>query len=117
MTQTPQAQPQKLDWLLLTLIILIGGSSFSMIKGAVASVPPAIIAVGRIWVGAILMTALAYGTGRRLPPFLTPGKGLMPTPEWQAMIGVGMLARRFPFFSTPGPSNMCQAGLPVFIWL
>ena len=111
MTQTPQAQPQKLDWLLLTLIILIGGSSFSMIKGAVASVPPAIIAVGRIWVGAILMTALAYGTGRRLPPFLTSGKGLMPTPEWQAMIGVGIVGTTVTFFLYPWAQQYVPSGL------
>ncbi len=64
---TPVAQPGARDYALLVLLGALWGSSFLLIKLAVATVPPLTVASGRTLVGALLMGAVMAMKGVRLP--------------------------------------------------
>ncbi|MEO1136326.1 MAG: hypothetical protein AAFW68_06910, partial [Pseudomonadota bacterium] len=83
------------NWMLLTLIVVFGGSSFAMIRKAVETVPPSVVAVGRLWIGAILLYILMRAAGRRLPPlFIRKGSNWQLRRSWFWMIAVGAVANR-----------------------
>lgn len=100
------------DWALLALIVAFGGSAFVMIRNAVETVPPPIVAAGRIWIGAILLYALMRLAGRRLPPFLirTP-LGWRVRRTWWWMIAVGGVGNVLPFFIFPWAQQYVESGL------
>ena len=104
------------DWALLALIVAFGGSSFVMIRSAVDTVPPAMVAVGRLWVGAILLYALMRAAGRRLPPFFIRAKAgegakLRIRRSWRWMIAVGAVGNVLPFFIFPWAQQYVDSGL------
>ncbi len=114
MNKTVNAPPDaKLyDWGLLALIVAFGGSSFVMIRAAVESIPPMAVAVGRIWVGAILLYVLMRAAGRRLPPFFVRTKdGLRVRQSWRWMIAVGAIGNLLPFFLFPWAQQFVESGL------
>lgn len=100
------------DWTLFGLIVAFGGSSFVMIRTAVETVPPLGVAVGRIWVGAILLYILMRAAGRRLPPFFIRTKaGLRIRRSWKWMIAVGASGNLLPFFLFPWAQQYVASGL------
>lgn len=108
------------DWALLALIVAFGGSSFVMIRTAVETAPPVVVAVGRLWVGAILLYVLMRAAGRRLPPFFVrvkTGQGadtqsrLQVRRSWRWMIAVGAVGNVLPFFIFPWAQQFVDSGL------
>lgn len=104
------------NWALLALIVAFGGSSFVMIRSAVETAPPALVAVGRLWVGAILLYILMRAAGRRLPPFLVrikteQGQRLEIRRSWRWMIAVGAVGNVLPFFIFPWAQQYVDSGL------
>ena len=104
------------NWALLALIVAFGGSSFVMIRSAVETAPPALVGVGRLWVGAILLYALMRAAGRRLPPFfvrIKTGQGprLEIRRSWRWMIAVGAVGNVLPFFIFPWAQQYVDSGL------
>jgi len=106
------AQAAPFDWALLALIVAFGGSSFVMIRSAVETMPPAAIAVGRLWIGAIVLYAIMRHAGRRLPPLLIRSHGkprLRRT--WFWIIAVGIVGNTLPFFIFPWAQQYVESGL------
>lgn len=98
------------------LIVAFGGSSFVMIRTAVETAPPAIVGVGRLWVGAILLYVLMRAAGRRLPPLFirTQTKGGVMwriRRSWRWMIAVGIVGNLLPFFIFPWAQQYVDSGL------
>ncbi|HFC11376.1 MAG TPA: DMT family transporter, partial [Anaerolineae bacterium] len=81
------------EWLLLFLLATLWGSSFLFMKIAVGQLPVFTVVLGRIGIAALLLTAVVYGQGHRLPSTLT---------QWGQFILLGIL----------------RAGLPItlFVW-
>ena len=114
MTKRPQspAHARAFEWALLALIVAFGGSSFVMIRSAVETMPPALVAIGRLWVGAILLYALMRAADRRLPPFFVRARGKWRVRRsWRWMIAVGAIGNMLPFFIFPWAQQYVESGL------
>lgn len=106
------ASARPLDWLLLAMLVMISGSSFVMIRGALASMPPVAIAVIRLWLGAGLMTLIMLIAGRRFPPPLVKtGKGLRLHNSWAAMLLISIVGYTVPFLIFPWAQQFVDSGL------
>jgi drug/metabolite transporter (DMT)-like permease len=57
-----------LDWTLLAALVVMWGSSFMFIKLGVATVPTATLVAARLILGALILIAVVYLRGARLPP-------------------------------------------------
>lgn len=77
------------DWALLLALVFMWGSSFMFNKVAVATVPPATVVAGRLVIGAIILVAVVYATGRRLPAF---GR------VWIAFAALAIVGNVVPFY-------------------
>lgn len=73
---------------LLMLLSLIWGGSFTLIKMAVETVPPATMVAVRVAIAAAILTAIVLWRGLRLPP-----QGLV----WAAFLVQGLLQSALPF--------------------
>ncbi|MBI1393374.1 MAG: EamA family transporter [Alphaproteobacteria bacterium] len=104
--------PNRFDWLLLGLVVMIGGSSFAMIRTAVETLPPAAIMAGRLWVAAGLLYVMMKAKGRRFPAALvrTP-RGLRLHRAWASMAAVGIVGNTIPFFLFPWAQQHVESGL------
>lgn len=106
------AQATLFDWALLASIVALGGSAFVMIRTAVETMPPGVVAVGRLWVGAILLYAVMRHAGRRFPPLFIRAKGrLHLRRSWGSMIAVGAIGYVLPFFLFPWAQQFVESGL------
>jgi drug/metabolite transporter (DMT)-like permease len=106
------AQATLFDWTLLASIVALGGSAFVMIRTAVETIPPGAVAVGRLWVGAILLYAVMRQAGRRFPPLFIRAKGrLYLRRSWGSMIAVGATGYVLPFFLFPWAQQYVESGL------
>lgn len=111
-TQPPPSEPTLYDWALLATIVAFGGSAFAMVRGAVETMPFALVAVGRIWIGAILLFAVMRQAGRRLPPLLVLAKNKIHIRRsWQSMIAVGVIGNTMPFLIFPWAQQYVESGL------
>ena len=100
------------EWGLLALITAFGGSSFVMIRTAVATIPPTVIAPMRLWIGACLLYGLMRAAGRRLPPFIIKAHGKWRIRRvWIWMIWVGAVGYTAPFFLFPWAQQYVESGL------
>lgn len=114
MTKIPSAPgaATSSDWLLLALIVAFGGSAFVGIRAGIETMPPAAVAIARIWVGAGALYILMRIAGRRLPPFFQRAGGrLHIRRSWRAMIGVGVIGNVAPFFLFPWAQLRIDSGL------
>ena len=83
-----------------------------MIRGAVETIPPNIIAVGRMWVGAIIIYGLMRAKGRRFPRLLVQtSKGPRLHRAWAYMITIGAVGTTIPFFIFPWAQKFLDSGL------
>jgi len=83
-----------------------------MIRTAVETIPPIIITVGRLWVGALLMTAITLGTGRRFPPVIIKSDNRQTlNNDWRFMIVIGAIGTAIPFFIFPWAQQFIESGL------
>lgn len=100
------------DWVLLALIVAFGGSAFVMIRTAVETIPPMGVAVGRIWIGAIMLYIVMRSAGRRLPPlFVRSTNKTRIRRSWKWMFAVGAVGNLLPFFLFPWAQQYVESGL------
>ena len=83
-----------------------------MIRGAVETIPPNLVAVGRMWVGAFVIFILMKSSGRNLPAlFENKGSSLCIAPAWKHMIAIGVVGTTLPFFIFPWAQQYIDSGL------
>lgn len=104
--------PTTADWLLFLFLVIIGGSSFAMIRGAVETVPPIVVTVGRLWIGAIFLYIVMIHAGRKFPPLLIKtDNGYAIHSEWRWMLAIAMIGYLGPFFIFPWAQQYIDSGL------
>lgn len=106
------AEATPLDWALLAMLTMLGGSSFTFIHAAIETAPPSVVAVGRLWVAAAALLLMMRGKGGALPPLIirrTDDLGL--NPAWGWMIGVGIIGYSVPFLIFPWAQQYVESGL------
>ena len=106
-----EAAPQLYDWLLFAAIVTIGGSAFAMIRTAVETVPPVIITVARLWIGAIFLYAVMKRAGRRLPPLFDSWRPINLNAQWRWMIAISVIGYVMPFMMFPLAQQHIDSGL------
>lgn len=79
--------PNRQDWILLILLVICGGSSFSGIRIAVETASPAMVAAGRLWVSTLVLYLYMRSTGRKMIPWRTEGGKIAPLWKFAAAIG------------------------------
>lgn len=109
--KTP-ADAAPFDWALLAGIIIVGGFSFAMIHTAVSTLPPAVIATGRLWVAAGFLYIVMRLSGRNFPPLFQRVNGrLRLRRRWGSIIAVGASGYVLPFFLFPWAQQYVESGL------
>ncbi len=97
---------------MLLLLVALGGFSFTMIRGAVETIPPAVVTVGRLWVGAAFLYVIMRHAGRRFPPLIDSTSGSQTlNVEWRWMILLGVIGYVTPFFIFPWAQQFVESGL------
>ncbi len=76
------------EWLLLIILSILWGGSFFFVGVAVEALPPLTIVTLRVFLAAIVLLAVVYFTGSRMPSNPT---------VWIAFIGMGVLNNVIPF--------------------
>jgi len=90
---TEKITPGLKHWLMLLALGVIWGGSFMGSKMALTGYGPFTVAAGRISIGAIVLTTIAYGMGRKLPGFGTWTERRI----WLHAFGMAMFANAIPF--------------------
>jgi len=87
-------QRDMLDWLLFAAVSLLWAGAYALTRGATYGengLPVGVIVPARLMIGAIILNATVFATGRRYPAFSDFGR-------WAAMAGMGLLGMTGPFF-------------------
>jgi drug/metabolite transporter (DMT)-like permease len=77
------------DWFLLFALVAMWGSAFMFQKIALATVPPATAAAGRLIIGACVLLVVVYARGLRLPPL---------TKVWRQYALLALVGNALPFY-------------------
>jgi drug/metabolite transporter (DMT)-like permease len=77
------------DWALLSALVAMWGSSFMFNKLGLATVGPVTLVAGRLAIGTLVLLAVIYARGMRLPPL---------GPVWVAYAVLGFVGNALPFF-------------------
>jgi len=104
------------EYMLLVLLAVLWGGSFTLIKVAVADYPPATLAAVRILLGGALLTSLALAKGFALPTR---------TGRWGALWVQGLLQGALPFtligwgeqHIASGLAGVLNATVPLFAFM
>ena len=93
--QSPLArrEPTAGSWALLGLLGLIWGSSFLGVEMSLIDFKPITNAAIRVSLAAVLLLAVALGTGHRLPGFANPNEKRI----WLHCFGMGLFTNALPF--------------------
>lgn len=108
---------QRLDWLVLGILVVTWGSAFAGLKIAVDGIHPFWVSAIRLWVAALTLWLLSAARGEQMPRF-SLGRGS----PWPAYALVGLVGFAAPFFmfstaaqSLPSAVNaICNGASPVF---
>lgn len=89
---TPQSAPHPTlqDWIGLVILTVLWGSAYAFIKHAVVTIPPGMLILSRIGLGAVLLTGWAMMRGRRLPHWRDP--------RWLWFAALGFFGNTLPFY-------------------
>lgn len=90
------------DWLLLFALVAMWGSSFMFNRIAVSGVPPLTVVAGRIGIGALVLLALVWASGRRLP---RPGR------DWWPYGVVALIGNAIPFYLITWGQQVVESAL------
>jgi len=77
------------DWLLLLALVALWGSSFALIKLALATLPPLTVVAGRLVIAAVVLIGWVYASGRRLK---------LSARLWLFLIAMAVTGNCLPFF-------------------
>jgi drug/metabolite transporter (DMT)-like permease len=111
-TPTGPAAARPLDWALLAVLVVLGGSSFTFIHLAIETMPPVGVTTGRLWIAAIALFAIMSIRGMQFPPLLMRTKdGISPHPAWRSMMAVGIVGYAIPFLIFPWAQQEVASGL------
>ena len=100
------------DFVLLALLVALGGSSFTFIHAAIETAPPAFVGVARLWIAALMLYLVMRAKGRRFPPLLVRMNGrLLPHRLWASMAAVGAIGYAVPFLIFPWAQQFVASGL------
>ncbi len=116
---TDTRSPGLKNWLLLISLAVIWGASFMGAKLALTGFGPITVSAARICIGAIVLTAGTYATGRSLPGFATPTDKRI----WLHCLGLALFTNALPFTLlnwgqlrvTSGFAGICMAIVPLLI--
>ena len=116
---TEQTTPGLKHWLMLLSLGVIWGGSFMGSKMALTGFGPFTVAAGRISIGAIVLTAIAYGMGRKLPGFGSKTERRV----WLHAFGMAMFANAIPFtllswaqiYVSSGYAGITMAAVPLLV--
>ncbi len=108
-----------LNWLGISALGMIWGSSFMATSVAITGFGPLSVAASRISLGAILLVILSYIRGYGLPKF----RVLQGTRVWLAALGMGVFSMAVPFFLlswgqgyvASGFAGVSMAAIPLII--
>jgi drug/metabolite transporter (DMT)-like permease len=104
--------PTTADWLLLIILIALGGSSFTLIRGAIETIPPAIVSVGRLWIAAAMLFGIMRAKNRRWPQMIVgTTRGPRLHRLWAWMIAIGIVGYSAPFLIFPWAQQYVASGL------
>jgi drug/metabolite transporter (DMT)-like permease len=98
--------PTRDDYLLLLAIGAIWGSSFLLIKVAVATIPPITVATGRIGIGAIVLALMVGARGRTWP---------RDKRSWLLLLVMGMIGNAIPFSLINWGETHIDSGLTAIL--
>lgn len=116
---TNQTTPGLKHWLMLLFLGVIWGASFLGSKIALNGFGPFTVAAGRIGIGAVVLTAIAYGMGRKLPGFGTRTERRI----WLHAVGMGLFSNAIPFtllswgqiYVSSGFAGITMAVVPLLV--
>jgi drug/metabolite transporter (DMT)-like permease len=83
-----RAQPSTRDWVYLLTMAVMWGTAFLFTKVAVASIPPASVAAGRLTVAALALGFAAVLSGAKLP---------RDADRWSSFVGMAVIGHAIPF--------------------
>jgi drug/metabolite transporter (DMT)-like permease len=98
--------PTRDDYLLLLLLGAVWGSSFLLIKVAVATVPPITVATGRIGIGAIVLALMVAARGRAWP---------RDKHSWLLLLVMGTIGNAIPFSLINWGETHIDSGLTAIL--
>lgn len=90
------------DWMLLLALVAMWGSSFMFNRIAVASLPPLTVVAGRIGIAALVLVAVVFALGRRLPP---PGR------DWAPFVLIAVIGNALPFYLITWGQQVVESAL------
>ncbi len=114
MSAPPVAAPTAASYAMVGALVLIWGTTFYLVKLAVAELHPFVVAGARIWLAAAVLVPFALLSGRRLP---REGR------HWLFAIGTGVLSVAVPIGlltwaqqTVPsGIAGVYMAAIPLFV--
>ena len=98
--------PTRDDYLLLLLLGAVWGSSFLLIKVAVATIPPITVATGRIGIGAIVLALMLVARGRAWP---------RDKRSWLLLLVMGTVGNAIPFSLINWGETHIDSGLTAIL--
>jgi drug/metabolite transporter (DMT)-like permease len=98
--------PTRDDYLLLLLLGAVWGSSFLLIKVAVATIPPITVATGRIGIGAIVLALMVAARGRAWP---------RDNHSWLLLLVMGTIGNAIPFSLINWGETHIDSGLTAIL--
>lgn len=109
---TINASPTIRDWVMFALMIFLGGGAFSIIQVAVQTIPPIVVATGRLWFGAIALYIVMRLAGRQLPDVtITQNTGKRINPQWLWLMAIAFFGYVLPFNIFPWAQQSVPSGL------
>ncbi|MEZ5894901.1 MAG: DMT family transporter [Parvularculaceae bacterium] len=107
-SSTRPGEPSLADWLLLLLLVGLGGSSFALIRAAIDTIPPVAVSVGRLWIAAAMLFIIMRMKNRKWPPLMAGNK---PHRLWAWMAAIGAGGYAAPFLIFPWAQQFVPSGL------
>jgi drug/metabolite transporter (DMT)-like permease len=100
--QAPALHHGPLAWALLLTLVVLWGSAFALVHVALESFHPMAITAGRLAVGAAVLLAFAWLTGRALPRRAA---------TWRLVSAIAVLGNALPFFLISWGQQRIPSGL------
>ena len=98
--------PSRNDYLLLLVLGVVWGSSFLLIKLAVATIPPITVATARIGIGALVLAVIVAARGRAWP------RGRR---GWLLLLVMGVVGNTIPFSLISWGETRIDSGLTAIL--